>query len=110
MGKRSQPFSARIIDIKRGTRQLIAHLQRTSRTVPIVIAYVSDPVGGGIVESLARPGGNTTGFAEREYVTSGKSLELLKEIAPRITRAAVTRDPGNSAGTAQFAAIQGVAS
>jgi putative tryptophan/tyrosine transport system substrate-binding protein len=88
----------------------VAALQRASRTVPIVFVLVADPVGGGIVESLARPGGNATGFAEREYVTSGKFLELLKEIAPHLTRAAVTRDPGNIAGTAQFAAIQSVAS
>ena len=88
----------------------VAALQRTSRTVPIVFVQVTDPVGGGIVESLARPGGNTTGFAAPEYLTSGKYLELLKEIAPRLTRVAVTRDPGNSAGTAQFAAIQSAAS
>jgi putative ABC transport system substrate-binding protein len=81
-------------------------LQRETRTVPIVFVSVSDPVGGGVVESLARPGGNATGFASPEYGTSGKYLELLKEIAPRLTRAAVTRDPGNIAGTAQFAAIQ----
>jgi putative ABC transport system substrate-binding protein len=90
--------------------QAVAGLQRVSRTVPIVFVQVTDPVGGGIVESLARPGGNTTGFAGLEYVTSGKYLELLKEIAPRVTRAAVTRDPGNSASTAQYAAIQSAAS
>jgi putative ABC transport system substrate-binding protein len=88
----------------------VSALQRASNTVPIVFVEVTDPVGGGIVESLSRPGGNTTGFAAPEYVTSGKYLELLKEIAPRLTRAAVTRDPGNIAGTAQFAAIQAVAS
>jgi putative ABC transport system substrate-binding protein len=88
----------------------VSALQGASHTVPIVFVEVTDPVGGGIVESLSRPGGNTTGFAAPEYVTSGKYLELLKEIAPRLTRAAVTRDPGNSAGTAQFAAIQSVAS
>jgi putative ABC transport system substrate-binding protein len=85
-------------------------LQSATRTVPIVFVQVSDPVGGGIVESLARPSGNATGFASPEYSTSGKYLELLKEITPRLTRAAVTRDPGNIAGTAQFAAIQTVAS
>jgi putative ABC transport system substrate-binding protein len=88
----------------------VGALQRATRTVPIVFVQVSDPVGGGIVESLARPGGNATGFASPEYSTSGKYLELLKEITPRLTRAAVTRDPGNIAGTAQFAAIQTVAS
>jgi len=85
-------------------------LQRATRTVPIVFTQVTDPVGSGIVESLARPGGNATGFALPEYSTSGKYLELLKEIAPQTTRAAVTRDPGNIAGAAQFAAIQTVAS
>jgi len=85
-------------------------LQRATRTVPIVFTQVTDPVGSGIVESLARPGGNATGFASPEYSTSGKYLELLKEIAPATTRAALTRDPGNIAGAAQFAAIQTVAS
>jgi putative ABC transport system substrate-binding protein len=85
-------------------------LQRATRTVPIVFVQITDPVGGGIVQSLARPGGNVTGFAAPEYVTAGKYLELLRDIAPRLTRAAVTRDPDNIAGTAQFAAIQTVAS
>jgi putative ABC transport system substrate-binding protein len=85
---------------------MVGALQRETRTVPIVFVSVTDPVGGGIVESLARPGGNATGFASPEYGMSGKYLELLKEIAPHLTRAAVTRDPGNIAGTAQFAAIQ----
>jgi putative ABC transport system substrate-binding protein len=85
-------------------------LQRATRTIPVVFVQITDPVGGGIVESLARPGANVTGFAAPEYVTAGKYLELLKQIAPRLTRTAVTRDPGNSAGTAQFAAIQTVAS
>jgi putative ABC transport system substrate-binding protein len=85
---------------------VVGALQRETRTVPIVFVSVSDPVGGGVVESLARPGGNATGFASPEYGTSGKYLELLKEIAPRLTRVAVTRDPTNIAGTAQFAAIQ----
>jgi putative ABC transport system substrate-binding protein len=87
-----------------------AALQRASRTVPIVFVQVSDPVGSGVVESLAQPGSNATGFASPEFVTSGKFLELLKEIAPGLMRAAVTRDPGNIAGAAQFAAIQTVAS
>src|SRR6266566_2895971 len=69
------------VEVTNGTLTVTA-LQRTSRTVPIVFVQVGDPVGGGIVESLARPGGNTTGFAEREYITSGKFLELLKEVAP----------------------------
>jgi putative ABC transport system substrate-binding protein len=88
---------------------IVGALQRTTRTVPIVFVSVSDPVGGGVVESLARPGSNATGFAAPEYGTSGKSLELLKQIAPQLTRVAVTRDPTNTAGTAQFAAIQALA-
>ena len=68
-------------------------LQRATRTVPIVFTSVTDPVGGGLVTSLARPGGNTTGFTLSEYGLSGKWLELLKEIAPRVMRTAVLRDP-----------------
>jgi putative tryptophan/tyrosine transport system substrate-binding protein len=83
-------------------------LQRATRTVPIVFTNVTDPVGGGLVASLARPGGNTTGNTLSEYGLSGKWLELLKEIAPRVTRAAVLRDPV-AVGIAQFAAIQAVA-
>ena len=70
---------------------------------------VTDPVGAGFVESLARPGGNATGFTQFEYGISAKWLELLKEIAPSVTRAAVLRDPANAAGIGQFAAIQAVA-
>jgi len=83
-------------------------LQRTTRTVPIVFVTVTDPVGGGLVASLARPGGNTTGFTLSEYGVSGKWLELLKQIAPNVTRAAVLRDPV-AVGIGQFAAIQAVA-
>jgi putative ABC transport system substrate-binding protein len=83
-------------------------LQRATRTVPIVFATVTDPVGGGLVASLARPGGNTTGFTISEYGLSGKWLELLKEIAPRVMRAAVLRDPV-AVGIGQFAAMQAVA-
>jgi putative ABC transport system substrate-binding protein len=83
-------------------------LQRATRTVPIVFTNVTDPVGGGLVASLARPGGNTTGLTLSEYGLSGKWLELLKEIAPRVTRAAVLRDPV-AVGIGQFAAIQAVA-
>jgi putative ABC transport system substrate-binding protein len=83
-------------------------LQRATRTVPIVFTNVTDPVGGGLVASLARPGGNTTGLTLSEYGLSGKWLELLKEIAPRVTRAAVLRDPV-AVGVGQFAAIQAVA-
>src|SRR5262249_22934431 len=83
-------------------------LQRATRTVPIVFTSVGDPVGGGLVASLAQPGGNTTGFTFSEYSLSGKWLELLKEIAPRVTRTAVLRDPV-AVGIGQFAAIQAVA-
>jgi putative ABC transport system substrate-binding protein len=83
-------------------------LQRATRTVPIVFVNVSDPVGAGLVASLARPGGNITGFAALEYGFSGKWLELLKQIAPSVTRAAVVRDPALSSGSAQFGAIQAV--
>jgi ABC-type uncharacterized transport system substrate-binding protein len=84
-------------------------LQQTTRTVPIVFVNIIDPVGAGFVESLARPGGNATGFALFEYTLSGKWLELLKEIAPRVTRAAVLRDPAVGSGTGQYAIIQAVA-
>jgi len=83
-------------------------LQGATRTVPIVFTTVTDPVGGGLIASLARPGGNTTGFTLSEYGLSGKWLELLKEIAPRVTRTAVLRDPV-AVGIGQFAAIQAVA-
>ena len=87
----------------------IVALQQATRTVPIVFVSVPDPVGAGLVESLAHPGGNTTGFTIFEYSISGKWLELLKEIAPRVRRAAVIRDPLLTSGTAQFGVIQSVA-
>ncbi len=87
----------------------LAQLQQATRSVPIVFTAVPDPVGGGFVASLARPGGNATGFMLFEYSTSGKWPELLKEIAPRVTRAAVIRDPTLTSSVAQFAAIQGAA-
>jgi putative ABC transport system substrate-binding protein len=80
-----------------------------TRIVPIVFVVVPDPVGAGFVENLARPGGNATGFINFEYGLSGKWLELLKEIAPGVTRAAVLRDPAITAGIGQFGAIQAVA-
>ena len=91
-----------------GTAPVTALLQAT-RVVPIVFAGVTDPVGAGFVDSLARPGGNATGFILFEYGISGKWLELLKQIAPAVTRAAVIRDPAISSGTGQFGAIQSVA-
>jgi putative ABC transport system substrate-binding protein len=87
----------------------VAPLLQVTRTVPIVFTVVADPVGAGYVDSLARPGGDITGFATFEYSTSGKWLQLLKEIAPGVTRVAVLRDPSISLGPAQFAAIQTVA-
>jgi putative ABC transport system substrate-binding protein len=84
-------------------------LQQTTRTVPVVFVSIIDPVGAGFVESLARPGGNATGFALYEYTLSGKWLELLKEIAPGVTRVAVLRDPTVGSGTGQYAIIQAVA-
>ncbi len=88
-----------------GTPTLGPLLQAT-RAVPIVFVHVPDPVGAGFVDSLARPGGNATGFTLLEYATSAKWLELLKEIAPRVTRAAVIRDPAITAGIGQWGAIQ----
>jgi putative ABC transport system substrate-binding protein len=91
-----------------GTTTVAALLQAT-RTVPIVFAIVIDPVGAGFVANLARPGGNATGFTMFEYGMSGKWLELLKEIAPGVTRAAVLRDPAIASGIGQFGAVQAVA-
>src|SRR5216684_451345 len=87
----------------------VAPLLQATRTVPIVFALVIDPVGAGFVDSLARPGGNATGFTIFEYGMSGKWLELLKGIAPGVTRVAVLRDPTIASGIGQFAAVQAVA-
>ena len=87
----------------------VERLLQATRTVPIVFTIVPDPLGSGFVESLSRPGGNATGFMMFEYSLSGKWLELLKEIAPNLTRAAVLRDPAITAGAGQFAVIQSVA-
>jgi putative ABC transport system substrate-binding protein len=86
-----------------------AAVQEATRTLPIVFVNVSDPVGAGYVASLARPGGNVTGFTFTEYGTSGKWLELLKEIAPNVKRVAVLRDPNIASGIGQFAIIQSAA-
>ena len=86
----------------------VSALQGATRSVPIIFVAVPDPVGAGFVKSLARPGGNTTGFTAFEYAIAAKWLELLKEIAPSLTRAAVLRDPTIAAGISQFAAIQAV--
>jgi putative tryptophan/tyrosine transport system substrate-binding protein len=87
----------------------MAALQPITRSVPVVFVLVADPVGAGFVESLARPGGNITGFATYEFSISAKWLELLKRIVPHVTRAGIIRDPTLTAGTAMFGAIQAVA-
>ena len=87
----------------------LGQLLQATRTVPIVFTQTLDPVGGGFVDSLARPGGNATGFLTFEYSLSGKWLELLKQIIPGMTRAAVLREAADPAGTGQFGAIQSVA-
>ena len=88
----------------------VAPLLQATRAVPIVFVIVPDPVGAGFVDGLARPGGNATGFLAYEYSLGAKWLELLKELSPRLTRAAVLRDPALASGPGQFAAIQSVAS
>jgi putative ABC transport system substrate-binding protein len=88
----------------------VVALQQVTRSVPIVFANVIDPVGAGFIVSLARPGGNTTGFTAFEYSISGKWLELLNELAPGLKRVAVVRDPSLAAGIGQFAAIQTITS
>src|SRR5262245_54984386 len=87
----------------------LSPLLQATQAIPIVFAIVADPVGAGYVETLARPGGNATGFTPFEYGVAGKWLELLREIAPRVTRAAVLRDPAIAAGPGQFGALQAVA-
>src|SRR5262249_42410542 len=88
---------------------VVGPLRRATRTVPIVFTETSDPVGAGFVESLARPGGNATGFLTFEYGLAGKWLELLKQIAPGVTRVAVLRDAEIPSGTGPWGAIQSVA-
>ncbi|HKF11153.1 MAG TPA: ABC transporter substrate-binding protein [Xanthobacteraceae bacterium] len=87
----------------------VAPLLQETRAVPIVFAVVADPVGAGYVDSLARPGGNATGFTNFEYSFAGKWLELLKDIAPAVSRAAVLRESAIAAGPAQFGAIRAAA-
>ena len=87
----------------------VAPLQQATRTIPIVFVNVPDPVGAGFVQSMAHPGGNITGFLNFEYSMSGKWAELLKQIAPNVTRALVFRDPTSAAGIGQFGAIRSVA-
>jgi putative ABC transport system substrate-binding protein len=87
----------------------VAALQEATRTIPIMFVQATDPVGAGLVASLARPGGNTTGFTQFEYGMSAKWLELLKDVSPRVRRVAVVRNPAAPGGTGQFGAIQSVA-
>src|SRR5579863_1831235 len=96
-------------DVILSTGGTIEPLLEATRTVPVVFVITPDPVGAGYVDSLSRPGGNATGFMTFEYSLCGKWLELLKEIAPGVTRAAVLRDPAISSGIGQFAVIQSVA-
>ena len=84
----------------------VAPLRQATRTIPIVFPLAPDPVGSGLVNSLARPGGNVTGFASYDYGIGAKWLELLKELAPNVTRAAVLRDPNIVAGMGQWGAVQ----
>lgn len=91
-----------------GGTSTVGPLQKETRMVPIVFAGVVDPVGAGLVDSLARPGGNTTGFTQFEYGMSGKWLQLLKEIAPYVTRVGVLRDATTAVATSELAAIQAV--
>src|SRR6516165_6956743 len=112
---RYRRYSEELVDLKpdvilASASPSVAALQRVTRSVPIVFANVIDPVGAGFIASLARPGGNATGFTAFEYSIGGKWLELLKEFAPNVTRVAVLRDPSFAAGIGQFAAIQSSAS
>ncbi len=111
---RIRKFAAELIAlapdvILAGGSPSVAALQQATRTVPIVFVSVVDPVSSGFVDSLARPGGNITGFAVFDYSIGGKWLELLKEMAPRVTRAAVIRDPVLTTGGGQLGAIQALA-
>ena len=113
-GERMRQYAADLVAlapdaILAGASPATRGLKQATRTIPIVFANVTDPISAGFVESLARPGGNVTGFMNTEYGASGKWLELLKEIAPRVTRAAALRDPAIAAGSGQPGAIQGVA-
>ena len=112
--ERIRKFAAELIALApdvvlAGDSQSVGALLQTTRVVPIVFASIADPVGAGFVESLARPGGNATGFMNFEYSISGKWLDLLKEMAPRLTRVAVLRDAAIAAGSGQLGAIQSAA-
>src|SRR5262249_12280585 len=89
---------------------VIAPMMQAAPTIPIVFVQIIDPVGSGLVESMGRPGGHVTGFTQFEYSLAGKWLELLQELAPRVTRVAVIRDPTRGPGIGQLAATQARAS
>ena len=112
-GQDPRKYAADLVALKpdvilANTSVMVAALQQATHTVPIVFGAVIDPIGAGFVESMARPGGNTTGFLSFEYSIAAKWLELLKAIAPNVTRVAVLRDPTFAGGIGQFAAIQAV--
>jgi len=112
---RYQKFAKALVEaapdvIVAGASPSVAALQGITHNVPVVFAGVIDPVGAGFVKSLARPGGNVTGFTVFDYSISGKWLELLKELAPTVKRVAVVRDPSLAAGIGQFAVIQSASS
>jgi putative ABC transport system substrate-binding protein len=112
--ERSRRYAAELVAlapdvILAGAGSVVPSLLQATRTVPIVFTQTPDPVGAGFVNSLARPGGNVTGFTTYEYGISAKWLELLKEIAPHVTRAAVIRDAAIASGTGQWGALQSVA-
>jgi putative ABC transport system substrate-binding protein len=113
--ERARKYAAELVALEpdvilaTGGRMALGPLQRATHTIPIVFVEVSDAVAAGFVKSLAKPGGNATGFTHFEFDISTKWLELLKQIAPRMTRTAVLRDANNPSGTAQFGAIQAVA-
>jgi len=110
IGKHARELAADAPDVIFATgTPAVEQLLKATRAVPIVFAFTPDPVGAGIVESLSQPGGNATGFLQFEYSLSAKWLELLKQIAPGVTRAAVLRDPAVTAGIGQFAVVQSVA-
>ena len=109
IGRAATELAALAPDVIVASGRAAAAILQATRTVPIVFVSVPDPVGSGFVESLAQPGGNATGFIMFEYGLSAKWLELLKEIAPSVTRAAVLRDPAIVAGIGQFAVIQSAA-
>jgi putative ABC transport system substrate-binding protein len=113
--ERSQQYARELVGLTpevvlASTSPCVVALQRVTRDLPIIFANVIDPVGAGFVASLARPGGNTTGFIAFEYSISAKWLELLRELSPGVKRVAVVRDPVPASGIGQFAAIQTLAS